>query len=127
MAAVKSTGTRLEQKFRESFLPREDLDLEANATDLYGRPDFVHRDARLAIFLDSCFWHGCKEHLRMPASNVEYWHRKIQRNRRRDRQVTAYLKKDGWQVLRIWEHSLKKPRALKWWLTRIGSLIAERT
>jgi DNA mismatch endonuclease Vsr len=89
-----------------------------------GKPDFAHRSARVVIFIDSCFWHGCPRHLRRPASNVDYWQQKIRRNRARDRCVTAELKAGGWRVVRIWEHSVRNPRALKWWLTRIQTFLA---
>jgi len=74
---------------------------------LTGRPDFVFPKPRLAIFVDGCFWHGCKKHCRMPKSNQEYWEAKIQRNKKRDRAVMRKLRENSWVVIRIWEHSLK--------------------
>lgn len=126
MSSVKSKGTKLENFFAEK-LKEIGLDyFERNVKALVGRPDFVYGDVQIAIFIDSCFWHGCKHHLRMPASNRDYWVTKITRNRKKDRQVTKQLKEDGWLVLRIWEHSLKNPRTLKWWLTRIKNLVEAR-
>jgi DNA mismatch endonuclease (patch repair protein) len=72
-----------------------------------GRPDFIFRAQRVAIFVDGCFWHGCKRHCRMPASNQTYWNAKIARNVARDRATTRKLRALGWQVIRIWEHELK--------------------
>jgi len=60
------------------------------------------------IFIDSCFWHGCKKHCRMPSSKVEYWNKKIEGNKVRDKNVNRHYKKIGWKVIRIWEHDLKK-------------------
>jgi len=74
---------------------------------LIGRPDFVFRKERIAVFVDGCFWHGCPVHGRKPGSNQEYWGPKLLRNRARDRRVTRELKKLGWKVIRIWEHDLK--------------------
>ena len=74
-----------------------------------GSPDFVFPRQRLAVFVDGCFWHGCPRHLRLPATNTEYWNSKVERNRARDRRVDATLRRSGWTVLRIWEHALSEP------------------
>ncbi|SRR6266568_3918753 len=76
---------------------------------LLGRPDFVFRASRLAIFVDGCFWHGCRKHSRPPQSNKNYWRKKMVRNKARDRAVSRALRRNGWQVLRIWEHDLRRP------------------
>ena len=76
---------------------------------LPGRPDFVFRSHRLAVFIDGCFWHGCPRCYRLPEDNRPYWKAKIIGNRRRDRRRTRELRFLKWRVLRIWEHSLKSP------------------
>jgi len=81
--------------------------LRSHLKSIPGKPDFANTQKRVAIFIDSCFWHGCKAHLRMPASNVDYWNMKITRNVRRDREVSRELRRRGWRVLRIWAHDLK--------------------
>ncbi|GAB4415209.1 MAG: hypothetical protein Fur0044_10250 [Anaerolineae bacterium] len=126
MASVKSKRTKLEEFFAEKLKERGLEVFKRNVSELAGKPDFVYEDSKIVIFVDSCFWHGCKQHLRMPASNQDYWIAKIARNRKKDHQVTKKLKEEGWLVIRIWEHSLKNSRALKWWLTRIKRLIALR-
>jgi len=68
------------------------------------KADIVFPRARLAIFIDGCFWHGCPEHGTWPKSNAEWWREKIERNRRRDAEATRLLSQAGWTVLRIWEH-----------------------
>lgn len=68
------------------------------------RPDLVFKLARLAVFVDGCFWHGCREHCRRPGSNSDYWRAKIDRNGKRDRVVDAALEAAGWTVMRFWEH-----------------------
>ena len=126
MTAVKSAGTRLERRFFNALEEKGIQDIQYHCKDVLGKPDIVHSPGRLVVFVDSCFWHGCSRHLRMPASNVDYWRRKIARNRKRDRLVNERLKEEGWLVLRIWEHSIKNSRALKWWSTRISGLIEAR-
>jgi len=71
-----------------------------------GRPDFVFRGARLAVFVDGCFWHGCPKHRQFPATNRAFWRRKLEANRNRDRCVTRDLRRRGWTVARIWECQL---------------------
>lgn len=66
--------------------------------------DLLFTRARVAVFVDGCFWHGCPEHFSMPATNVEYWSNKIARNRSRDVDTTNRLEVRGWLVLRFWEH-----------------------
>ena len=79
---------------------------------LLGKPDFVFPKERLVVFIDGCFWHSCPTHGSVPMSNVEFWSRKLQRNRARDRLVTRQLRKTGWRVIRIWQHELKNPIAV---------------
>src|SRR5690349_16733035 len=64
-----------------------------------GNPDFVFRKARLAVFVDGCFWHGCRWHCRMPKSRRDFWNPKITRNRERDRAVGILLRQRGWRVI----------------------------
>jgi DNA mismatch endonuclease (patch repair protein) len=66
----------------------------------------VFTELRILLFIDSCFWHGCKRHCRPPKTNRAYWQAKIDGNRRRDRATTKALSREGWRVLRIWEHEL---------------------
>lgn len=68
------------------------------------RPDIVFPRLRLAVFVDGCFWHGCREHRTIPASNVKFWTTKIEATRLRDLVQTEWLEAAGWTVLRIWEH-----------------------
>lgn len=70
------------------------------------RPDFVFRQARLAVFVDGCFWHGCPKHGTQPKGNRTFWKNKFARNIARDRLVNQTLRRANWRVLRIWEHDL---------------------
>lgn len=73
---------------------------------LPGRPDIVFTNRRIAIFVDGCFWHRCPIHGRIPESNRDFWENKLRDNTRRDADVTQYLKSQGWEVIRIWEHEI---------------------
>lgn len=75
---------------------------------LPGKPDFIFRVEKVAIFVDGCFWHGCPRHGHVPTSRIEYWAPKLARNAQRDRAVTRTLRASGWRVLRIWECALAR-------------------
>jgi len=66
--------------------------------------DVVFTRARVAVFIDGCFWHGCPAHFSQPRTNTSYWGPKIARNQTRDAQVDAALADAGWAVVRAWEH-----------------------
>jgi DNA mismatch endonuclease (patch repair protein) len=68
------------------------------------RMDIAFTRARLAVYVDGCFWHGCPEHFTPPRANEKWWHWKIERNKARDRDTDEELLKAGWISLRIWEH-----------------------
>jgi DNA mismatch endonuclease (patch repair protein) len=72
-----------------------------------GKPDIVFKQQNLVVFIDGCFWHGCRQHSRLPKSNVAYWRKKINGNKRRDRRITHELRRQGWRVVRIWEHETR--------------------
>lgn len=68
------------------------------------RADLVFRRARVAVFVDGCYWHGCPQHGSNPRTNQSYWSAKIERNQRRDAETDALLAAAGWLVIRCWEH-----------------------
>jgi DNA mismatch endonuclease (patch repair protein) len=68
------------------------------------RPDVVFTKARVAVFVDGCFWHGCPDHGTVPRRNTEYWGPKLDRNIERDHRANETLEAEGWLVLRVWEH-----------------------
>lgn len=71
------------------------------------KPDFVFRREMLAVFVSGCFWHYCPRHCSVPKSNAEFWLSKLEGNRARDRRNCRELKRLGWDILVIWEHSVK--------------------
>jgi len=74
---------------------------------LPGSPDILFPGAKVAIFVDGCFWHGCPVHGTLPKTRTEFWRAKISRNRERDAHVDVKLVARGWQVVRLWEHQIR--------------------
>ncbi len=66
--------------------------------------DIAFTRAKVAVFIDGCFWHGCPEHGTRPASNSEWWEAKLTANRARDSDTSDHLRRNGWRVMRCWEH-----------------------
>lgn len=106
MKAIKSRS-RLEDTVSKA-LWREGYRFRKNDKTLLGKPDISIKKYKVAIFIDSCFWHGCPLHGNMPESNREYWEKKLLRNKKRDQEVNEYYRKMGWNCLRVWEHDLKQ-------------------
>jgi len=79
---------------------------------LPGKPDFVFPRSLVAVFVDGDFWHGNPRKKRLPKSNTSYWQEKIRGNRARDRKINRALEALGWQVVRIWESSLRDEEAV---------------
>lgn len=67
---------------------------------------------KTVIIIDSCFWHGCKKHCRIPETNHSYWVNEINRNRSRDKKVSKYYKENKWKIIRIWEHQLENQKQI---------------
>jgi DNA mismatch endonuclease, patch repair protein len=68
------------------------------------RADIIFGPARVVVYVDGCFWHGCPDHGNQPASNPGYWRPKIAGNKARDADTDRRLRAGGWEVLRFWEH-----------------------
>jgi DNA mismatch endonuclease (patch repair protein) len=107
MRLVKSKDTKLEQVLHKG-LRDKGYKFKKNVARLPGKPDLVFTSEKVAVFINSCFWHGCKQHCRMPATNRAYWNKKIAGNKKRDLLVAAKLRTGGWRVISVWEHSIKK-------------------
>ena len=113
MSKVKSKNTELEISFRKRLWNKKNhYRLHYKIT---GKPDLVFVSRRVAIFIDSCFWHKCPLHHRQPNSNKDYWIPKLKRNEERAKEVNKTLLRKGWKVVRIWEHEIKenKERCIK--------------
>lgn len=107
MMANRRTDTRPEKRLRsalhrQGFRFRKDHPVRAGGRLV--RPDVVFTRARVAVFVDGCFWHLCPQHSNIPKTNRDFWHAKLTRNVERDRVVDEVLTRDGWHVVRVWEH-----------------------
>ena len=108
MAAIRSTGNKTTEEALASAFRRLGVKGWRRHVDLPGKPDFVFRKQRLAVFVDGCFWHNCPKHGHYPHTNQRYWSKKLARNISRDRKMARQLRQRGWSVMRIWEHDVKK-------------------
>lgn len=86
---------------------------------LAGRPDFTFPKAKLTVFVDGCFWHGCPRCYSAPGTSKAFWKAKLAENKARDSAVNRQLRKAGWKVVRVWECRLKNPNAF---LRRVARL-----
>lgn len=109
MQAIRSKDTTIELALRKA-LWKKGIRYRKNYKGLIGKPDIVITKYRIVVFCDSDFWHGYDWDNRKSRikSNQEYWIPKIERNMKRDKEVTAVLVEQGWIVLRFWEHSIRK-------------------
>lgn len=73
-----------------------------------GKPDVVYTRQRIAIFVDGCFWHKCPACFKEPETRKDFWLEKISKNVERDKKTDIKLSEEGWTVIRIWEHQVKK-------------------
>ena len=108
MASIHAKNTKPEIIVRK-YLWRHGFRYRLNNPRLPGHPDIVLRKYRTCIFVNGCFWHGhdgCK-YFRMPKTNVDFWTKKIMRNKERDREEQQQLAKMGWHCITVWECELK--------------------
>jgi DNA mismatch endonuclease (patch repair protein) len=94
---LRSALHRAGLRFRKDIRPEAALKCKA---------DIVFRRAKLCVFVDGCFWHGCPKHFETPKVNSEWWDEKIVDNRERDRRKRSQLRRHGWKVISIWEHDI---------------------
>lgn len=109
MAANRSSGNKsTEGRLTELLFSLGISGWRVHPTDVKGKPDFVFDTEKLIVFVDGCFWHGCKKCRHLPKTNTEFWENKLKTNTARDKRVARQLRRQGWHVIRIWEHELKK-------------------
>lgn len=111
MSHIRAKDTKLERDFLKILSAQSHVAgfrYRKNYTGIRGKPDIAFPAAKIAIFVDGCFWHGCAQHSRTPLSNTSYWKKKLERNKVRDKEINKMNKKEGWRVIRFWEHQIKK-------------------
>jgi DNA mismatch endonuclease, patch repair protein len=109
MSAVKSFGNRsTEQALRMALVRARISGWQLHERTLPGIPDFYFPRAKLAVFVDGCFWHGCTRCRTIPRTRRSFWLKKISGNRARHRRIARHLRRSDVRVLRVWEHSLKR-------------------
>jgi DNA mismatch endonuclease (patch repair protein) len=107
MRAVGRTNTDLELKLRRALWKlgfRYRVNVRVAAT----RPDIIFSRAKIAVFVDGCFWHGCPTHYVAPVGNADFWQRRLKVNKARDIKNSESLVAVGWQVLRFWGCRINK-------------------
>lgn len=122
MRANKRRDTGPEMRIRR-VLHRRGFRYRVDVAPIEGvrrRADLVFTRARIAVFVDGCFWHGCSEHYIEPKANSEYWKSKISTNQSRDDETNRILGDSGWLVIRAWEHEdieeVAERISAAWWL-----------
>lgn len=107
MGRVRQHGTSIELLLRQKLWSAGLRYRLKTKEKLPGSPDLVFVRAKVAVFVDGCFWHGCPIHGTRPKTNEDFWAMKLSRNRERDAQVNRKLEALGWVPVRIWEHEVK--------------------
>lgn len=114
MAKVRSRGNRsTEVQLRLGLVRARIVGWKLHPESILGQPDFWFPQEKVALFVDGCFWHGCKRCLRLPKDNRQYWRGKISGNVNRAKLINRRLRSKGVKVLRFWEHDIQNPRTLE--------------
>ncbi len=108
MAAIRGSGNAATELRMIALLRAHGITGWRRKARVFGKPDFVFRAARVAVFVDGCFWHGCPRHGTQPRTRAAFWAAKFSRNKARDREVGRTLRRAGWTVLRVWECALAR-------------------
>lgn len=105
MSRIRGTNTGIDLKMNKML---KDMGCKFEMyPKMYGNPDFVLKRKRIVIYCDGDFWHGYRyKERKKPAK--KFWRDKIEQNMRRDRRITSKLRRDGWSVLRFWEHDIEQ-------------------
>jgi DNA mismatch endonuclease, patch repair protein len=106
MSRIRAKDTQVELAVRR-MLHSRGYRYRVNVNWLPGKPDIVFTKAKLAVFIDGDFWHGWR-FTQWSEKLAPYWRQKIAGNKARDRRHSARLRRDGWAVMRIWEHEVKQ-------------------
>ncbi len=113
MSKIRSRDTKFEEDFIRELKKKIKIKFKRNYQLIKGKPDIVFKRQGVCVFLDSDFWHGWQYPRWKHLLKNDFWRRKIERNRYRDKNITVYLRKCGWKVVRVWEHFIKNDKKLQ--------------
>jgi len=105
MSRIRGKNTKIDLAMKKLLL--ENRIKFGTYPKMHGNPDFILKKKKIAIFCDGDFWHGYKYHEKKKPAK-KFWRDKIEGNMRRDRSVSSKLRREGWSVLRFWEHDIEK-------------------
>src|SRR3989344_4647755 len=108
MSRIRSKNTKFEEEFISKLSTLYDGRFITHVGAIKGKPDIVFEKEKVCVFLDSDFWHGWQYPRWKHLLKNDFWKKKIENNRARDRKNTAYLRNDDWKVVRVWGHEIKK-------------------
>lgn len=111
MSNIRSRDTKFEEDFIQELRKKIKIKFKRNHQLIRGKPDIVFNDRKVCVFLDSDFWHGWQYPRWRHLLKNDFWRKKIERNRARDKNITFYLRKHNWRVIRTWEHLIKSNKA----------------
>ena len=108
MSLIRGKDNKETEQTLVALLKRDKITGWRRHLPLPGKPDFAFPRLKVAVFVDGCFWHGCPKCYTRPKTNRKFWDNKRTDNIARDRRVTRQLRRQGWKVIRIWQHTLHK-------------------
>ena len=108
MSAVRGSGNKTtEVPFRLALVRNKIQGWKIRPKGITGNPDFIFLKKKIIVFVDGYFWHGCPKCGHVPKTNNSFWSKKLERNKTRDKKNSRILRKEGYKVLRFWEHDIK--------------------
>lgn len=107
MSQIKRQNTKPELRLRKELASKR-LTGYRIKSKLLGKPDIIYTKRKVVVFVDGCFWHKCPSCFRMPSTNTPFWNKKLSTNVKRDKLTNKRLRENGWKVIRVWEHDLRK-------------------
>lgn len=107
MSSIRGKNTKPELTIRK-MLWASGKRYRIHDKTVFGIPDISSKKKKVAIFIDGCFWHGCKKCYKEPETNAEFWRKKISSNRSRRVTVLSILESEGWKVMQFWEHEINR-------------------
>ena len=107
MSSIRSKDTKPELKIRKMLWPLGKR-YRVHDKSVFGTPDISNKSRKVAVFIDGCFWHGCKRCYTEPKTNSKFWRNKILHNKERRKKVTRVLNKEDWTIMQFWEHQIER-------------------